>query len=67
MNAALRSYERVRAKRTHDIVLLARRNARNGSVDSAVGQWLRDMVIRFVPASVLMKTYIEFGNPPTPD
>jgi 2-polyprenyl-6-methoxyphenol hydroxylase-like FAD-dependent oxidoreductase len=67
MNAALRSYERVRAKRTHDIVLLARRNARIGSVDSAAGQWLRDMVIRFVPASVLMKTYIEFGKPPTPD
>jgi 2-polyprenyl-6-methoxyphenol hydroxylase-like FAD-dependent oxidoreductase len=67
VEAALRRYERVRAKRTRDIVLLARRNARLGSVNSAAGQWLRDMLIRVVPASMLMKAYTEFGDPPPLD
>jgi 2-polyprenyl-6-methoxyphenol hydroxylase-like FAD-dependent oxidoreductase len=67
VEAALRRYERVRAKRTRDIVLLARRNARLGSVNSAAGQWLRDMLIRVVPASMLMKAYMEFGDPPPLD
>jgi hypothetical protein len=63
----LRGYERVRAKRTREIVLLARRNARLGSVNSVAGQWLRDLLIRVVPASVLMKAYIDFGSPPPLD
>jgi 2-polyprenyl-6-methoxyphenol hydroxylase-like FAD-dependent oxidoreductase len=63
VDSALRGYERVRAKRTREIVLLARRNARLGSVNSVAGQWLRDLLIRVVPASVLMKAYIDFGSP----
>jgi 2-polyprenyl-6-methoxyphenol hydroxylase-like FAD-dependent oxidoreductase len=67
VDSSLRVFERVRAKRTREIVLLARRNARLGSVDSVAGQWLRDLLIRVVPASMLMKAYIDFGSPPPLD
>jgi 2-polyprenyl-6-methoxyphenol hydroxylase-like FAD-dependent oxidoreductase len=64
VDAALRRYERVRATRTRKIVLLARRNARLGSITNPVLRWLRDGAIRTMPASVFLKTYIEFGRPP---
>jgi 2-polyprenyl-6-methoxyphenol hydroxylase-like FAD-dependent oxidoreductase len=64
VGVALRRYERVRAMRTRRIVLLARRNARLGSITNPVLRWLRDAAIRTVPASALHKTYVEFGRPP---
>jgi 2-polyprenyl-6-methoxyphenol hydroxylase-like FAD-dependent oxidoreductase len=53
VTAALRRYEQVRAARTRAIVMLARRNARMGSIRSAAGCWVRDQIIRFVPQSVI--------------
>ena len=47
-----------------EIVLLARRNARLGSLTDPVARWLRDAAIRMAPASVFLKTNIEFGRPP---
>jgi 2-polyprenyl-6-methoxyphenol hydroxylase-like FAD-dependent oxidoreductase len=67
VDSALRGWERVRARRTREIVLLARRNARLGSVNGVAGQWLRDLLIRVVPASVFMKAYIDVGSPPPLD
>jgi 2-polyprenyl-6-methoxyphenol hydroxylase-like FAD-dependent oxidoreductase len=64
VSAALRRYERVRAARTRDVVLLARRNARVGSVTSPLGRSLRDAAIRFMPAFIFTKAYVDFGNPP---
>jgi 2-polyprenyl-6-methoxyphenol hydroxylase-like FAD-dependent oxidoreductase len=64
---ALRQYERVRTKRARRIVRIARRNARLGSITSTIGQRVRDLVIRAVPASVFTKAYIDLGNPPPLD
>ena len=64
VSAALRRYERVRARRTRDVVLLARRNARVGSVTSPLGRSLRDVAIRFMPAFIFTKAYVDFGKPP---
>jgi 2-polyprenyl-6-methoxyphenol hydroxylase-like FAD-dependent oxidoreductase len=64
VHAALRAYEQLRSPRVHRIVRIARRNARFGSMTSWFGQMLRDVFIRFVPASVFTKTYLEFGSPP---
>jgi 2-polyprenyl-6-methoxyphenol hydroxylase-like FAD-dependent oxidoreductase len=64
VHAALRAYEQLRSRRVHRIVRIARRNARFGSMTSWVGQALRDLLIRVVPASVFTKTYLEFGSPP---
>ena len=65
IDAALRRYERMRAPRTRTVVALARRNARMGSIDSAAGCWLRDQVIRFVPQSVILKSLVDLGRPPS--
>ena len=64
IESALRRYETVRSARTKAIVQVARRNARLGSVRSAVGCWLRDQAIRLVPESQLLKAYVAFGMPP---
>jgi 2-polyprenyl-6-methoxyphenol hydroxylase-like FAD-dependent oxidoreductase len=64
---ALRRYERVRAARTRAIVQLARRNARMGSIKSAAGCWMRDLVIRLIPESVILKSLVALGRPPMPD
>jgi 2-polyprenyl-6-methoxyphenol hydroxylase-like FAD-dependent oxidoreductase len=64
VHAALRAYEQLRSRRVHRMVRIARRNARFGSVTSWVGQALRDVFIRVVPAAVFTKTYLEFGSPP---
>jgi FAD-dependent urate hydroxylase len=64
IESALRRYETVRSARTKAIVQVARRNARLGSVRSAVGCWLRDHAIRLVPESQLLKAYVAFGTPP---
>jgi len=66
-DAALRRYERARAARTRAVVQLAKRNARMGSIKSAAGCWMRDLVIRLVPASVILKSLVAFGRPPIPD
>jgi 2-polyprenyl-6-methoxyphenol hydroxylase-like FAD-dependent oxidoreductase len=63
---ALRRYEQLRTRRTSRIMSVARRNARIGSISTAIGQRLRDFAIRTMPGSVFTKTYIEFGNPPPP-
>jgi 2-polyprenyl-6-methoxyphenol hydroxylase-like FAD-dependent oxidoreductase len=67
LEAALRRYEAVRRARTKAIVQVARRNARVGSMRSAAGCWLRDLTIRIVPESQLLKAYVAFGMPPSLD
>jgi 2-polyprenyl-6-methoxyphenol hydroxylase-like FAD-dependent oxidoreductase len=62
---ALRRYERVRAARTARVVRLARRNARMGSVKSAAGCWMRDLVIQLIPQSVILKSLVALGRPPS--
>lgn len=66
LDNALRRYERVRAARTRAIVQLARRNARIGSIKSAAGCWMRDLVIRLIPESVILKSLVALGRPPSP-
>jgi 2-polyprenyl-6-methoxyphenol hydroxylase-like FAD-dependent oxidoreductase len=66
LDEALRRYERVRARRTRSVVQLARRNARMGSITSAAGCWMRDQVIRHIPESVILKSLVALGRPPTP-
>jgi 2-polyprenyl-6-methoxyphenol hydroxylase-like FAD-dependent oxidoreductase len=63
---ALRRYEELRFERTRTVVLTARRNARVASVRSAVGCWLRDTVLRFIPTSIIAKSYVAFGAMPEP-
>jgi len=60
----LREYERIRIARTRTVVALARRNARMGSVESPIGCWMRDLVIRFVPERVILKSLVALGRPP---
>jgi 2-polyprenyl-6-methoxyphenol hydroxylase-like FAD-dependent oxidoreductase len=60
----LRRYEAVRSARTKAIVHVARRNARLGSVRSALGCWVRDLALRLAPESQLLKAYVAFGMPP---
>jgi 2-polyprenyl-6-methoxyphenol hydroxylase-like FAD-dependent oxidoreductase len=64
IEAALRGYERVRIPRTRAVVALARRNARMGSIDNAVGCWMRDQIIRFIPQAVILKSLVALGKPP---
>jgi len=64
IEAALRRYERVRIPRTRAVVALAKRNARMGSIDNAVGCWMRDQVIRFIPQAVVLKSLVALGKPP---
>ena len=64
LGSALRRYEAIRSQRTRTIVLVARRNARLGSVRGVVACWLRDQAIRLVPESQLLKAYVAFGMPP---
>jgi len=64
IEAALRRYERVRIPRTHAVVALAKRNARMGSIDNAVGCWMRDQIIRFIPQAVILKSLVALGKPP---
>jgi FAD-dependent urate hydroxylase len=65
VEAALRRYEAARIPRTRGIVALARRNARMSSIESAIGCWLRDAVVRLVPERVLLESLIAIGRPPT--
>ena len=64
IEAALRRYERVRIPRTRMVVALARRNARMGSIDNAVGCWMRDQIIRFIPQTVILKSLVALGKAP---
>ena len=63
VTAALRSYERVRAARTSEVVKLARRNARMGSLNSAFGCWLRETAIRLIPERVILRRLVALGKP----
>ncbi len=60
----LRAYERRRMPRTRAVVDLARRNARVGSVRGAFTRPLRDLAIRLVPVSIIMKALLAAGRPP---
>jgi 2-polyprenyl-6-methoxyphenol hydroxylase-like FAD-dependent oxidoreductase len=62
--ASLRQYERRRMTRTRAVVALARRNARIGSIRSPLGRFARDLAIRIVPASVILRSLIDMGRPP---
>ena len=64
IEAALRRYERLRIPCTRAVVTLARRNARMGSIDNAVGCWMRDQIIRFIPQAVILKSLVALGKPP---
>ena len=64
IDASLRGYEGVRIPRTRAVVALARRNARMGSVDNAVGCWMREQIIRFIPQTVILKSLVALGKPP---
>jgi 2-polyprenyl-6-methoxyphenol hydroxylase-like FAD-dependent oxidoreductase len=64
IEAALRRYERVRIPRTRAVMALAKRNARMGSIDNALGCWVRDQVIRFIPQAVILKSLVALGKPP---
>jgi 2-polyprenyl-6-methoxyphenol hydroxylase-like FAD-dependent oxidoreductase len=64
IEAALRRYEHVRIPRTRMVVALARRNARMGSIDNAVGCWTRDQIIRFIPQAVILKSFVALGKAP---
>jgi hypothetical protein len=37
-----------------------------GAVSSAAGCWMRDLVIRLVPQSLILKSLVAFGPPPSP-
>lgn len=60
----LRCYERLRGDRTKAVIALARRNARVGSVHGAIACWFRDLAIRLVPESVILKSLVALGRPP---
>jgi 2-polyprenyl-6-methoxyphenol hydroxylase-like FAD-dependent oxidoreductase len=64
VETALRRYEQVRAARTREIAAVARRNAQMGSIENPVARAARDVAIRFIPESVLLKQYVAFGTPP---
>jgi 2-polyprenyl-6-methoxyphenol hydroxylase-like FAD-dependent oxidoreductase len=64
VESALRRYDAARIPRTRAIVRLARRNARMASIQSALGCWLRDSLVRLVPERVLLQSYLEIGRPP---
>jgi 2-polyprenyl-6-methoxyphenol hydroxylase-like FAD-dependent oxidoreductase len=66
IEVALRRYEDVRATRTRKVVDLASRNARIGSIRSGPVCWLRDQVIRYIPESVILKSLVALGRPPSP-
>lgn len=55
VSAALRQYERVRSARTAKIVKAGRRIVRMSTSDSALVNTLRDISIRFLPTSLLLK------------
>jgi hypothetical protein len=50
--------------RTRAVVTLAKRNARMGSIDNAIGCWMRDLIIRFTPEAVILKSLVALGKPP---
>jgi 2-polyprenyl-6-methoxyphenol hydroxylase-like FAD-dependent oxidoreductase len=63
----LRDYERVRQARTMAIAAVARRNARMGSVDGALGCTARDLVLRLIPQRVILKALVAMGKPAEAD
>jgi 2-polyprenyl-6-methoxyphenol hydroxylase-like FAD-dependent oxidoreductase len=64
IETARREYERVRIARTSDVVTLARRNARMGSIDSVFGCWLRETAIRWIPERAILRRLVALGKPP---
>jgi 2-polyprenyl-6-methoxyphenol hydroxylase-like FAD-dependent oxidoreductase len=61
--SSLRDYERVRQARTMAIAAVARRNARMGSVDGALGCTARDLVLRLIPQRVILRSLVAMGKP----
>jgi 2-polyprenyl-6-methoxyphenol hydroxylase-like FAD-dependent oxidoreductase len=59
----LREYERVRAPRTAAVVRQSRRNASIGSLNGAAAVWLRDLAMKYVPDSVIVKSHVAIGKP----
>jgi 2-polyprenyl-6-methoxyphenol hydroxylase-like FAD-dependent oxidoreductase len=64
VDVGLRRYEGARIPRTRAVIELARRNARMASLRSPLACWLRDVAIRAMPESVLLKSLIALGRPP---
>ena len=64
VDAARRRYERVRIARTSEVVALARRNAKVGSLDGAFACWLRETAIRLIPERVILRRLVALGTPP---
>ena len=64
LEAALRRYEQLRFERMRKVLFTARRNARLASVRSPAACWVRDTVLRLIPASFIAKSYLAFGTPP---
>ena len=64
VNAARQRYERVRMARTSEVVTLAHRNAKMGSLDSPFACWLRETAIRLIPERVILRRLVALGKPP---
>jgi 2-polyprenyl-6-methoxyphenol hydroxylase-like FAD-dependent oxidoreductase len=62
---ALRRYESVRIKRTRAIAQLARRKAHMGSLTNPLACYLRDAMIRAIPESVILRSLVAIGRPPS--
>jgi 2-polyprenyl-6-methoxyphenol hydroxylase-like FAD-dependent oxidoreductase len=65
--ARLRDYERVRRARTMAVAAAARRNARMGSVDGAIGCTARDLMLRLIPQRIILNALVTMGKPPDAD
>jgi salicylate hydroxylase len=63
LDTDLRAYERRRMARTQAIVTLARRNAGVGAIRHPLGRAVRDLAIRLVPTSVILRRFIDVGRP----
>jgi 2-polyprenyl-6-methoxyphenol hydroxylase-like FAD-dependent oxidoreductase len=59
----LRDYDRVRRARTTAIAAVARRNARMGSIDGAVGCAARNLALRLIPQRVILNALVTMGKP----
>jgi hypothetical protein len=60
--AVVRSGEMRRLDGT--ITAVARRNARMGSIDGAIGCTARDLVLRFIPQRIILNALVTMGKPP---
>jgi len=61
--AALRRYEAVRALRTRDFVRRGPRLAGATTTHSAFVAWIRSLIVRRMPMSILLKAFLASGGP----